>query len=113
MTGPFVWFFFNESATTEVCTLSLHDALPISERDAAPCRLVTPVPLMVPPDQVVAPAIVTVSEPVRVPPDCVSVVNRSAEHTSELQLRQFIVSRLMVVKQMRKLAVAPLKVRVP
>src|ERR1043165_9524991 len=26
-------FFFNDTATTEISTLSLHDALPISERD--------------------------------------------------------------------------------
>src|SRR6266536_6531759 len=29
---PFV-FFFNDTATTEIYTLSLHDALPISRRD--------------------------------------------------------------------------------
>src|SRR6202008_4101743 len=28
-------FFFNDTATTEIYTLSLHDALPISERDSA------------------------------------------------------------------------------
>src|SRR5437764_15263741 len=28
----FVFFFFNDTATTEIYTLSLHDALPISER---------------------------------------------------------------------------------
>src|SRR2546426_10015732 len=33
-----LFFFFNDTATTEIYTLSLHDALPISERreDAAP-----------------------------------------------------------------------------
>ena len=25
----FMWFFFNDTATTEIYTLSLHDALPI------------------------------------------------------------------------------------
>src|SRR5476649_2976455 len=30
----FVFFFFNDTATTEIYTLSLHDALPISERRA-------------------------------------------------------------------------------
>src|SRR5256885_3132507 len=29
----FVFFFFNDTATTEIYTLSLHDALPISSRD--------------------------------------------------------------------------------
>src|SRR5215203_6381648 len=28
---PFFFFFFNDTATTEIYTLSLHDALPISE----------------------------------------------------------------------------------
>src|SRR2546430_10149616 len=34
------FFFFNDTATTEIYTLSLHDALPISyrRRDAASCR---------------------------------------------------------------------------
>src|SRR2546430_7382290 len=29
---PFFFFFFNDTATTEIYTLSLHDALPISAR---------------------------------------------------------------------------------
>src|SRR4051812_16462199 len=29
---PFLFFFFNDTATTEIYTLSLHDALPISSR---------------------------------------------------------------------------------
>src|SRR5258705_8503509 len=29
---PFFFFFFNDTATTEIYTLSLHDALPISGR---------------------------------------------------------------------------------
>src|SRR2546422_10545479 len=32
----FVFFFFNDTATTEIYTLSLHDALPISRRVATP-----------------------------------------------------------------------------
>src|SRR2546422_7040553 len=46
----FIFFFFNDTATTEIYTLSLHDALPISPRrracstSCAPssCRTVTP-----------------------------------------------------------------------
>src|SRR5215510_15770839 len=36
----FFFFFFNDTATTEIYTLSLHDALPICIRPAAgsPCR---------------------------------------------------------------------------
>src|SRR5256885_10031894 len=30
----FIFFFFNDTATTEIYTLSLHDALPISTRPA-------------------------------------------------------------------------------
>src|SRR2546426_5219787 len=30
---PFFFFFFNDTATTEIYTLSLHDALPILEMD--------------------------------------------------------------------------------
>src|SRR2546430_16983529 len=30
--SPFIFFFFNDTATTEIYTLSLHDALPISTR---------------------------------------------------------------------------------
>src|SRR5256886_10121588 len=32
MLSVFAFFFFNDTATTEIYTLSLHDALPISER---------------------------------------------------------------------------------
>src|SRR2546430_5750181 len=37
--APFLsFFFFNDTATTEIYTLSLHDALPISAAAASPCR---------------------------------------------------------------------------
>src|SRR2546422_5154981 len=36
--SPFTFFFFfNDTATTEIYTLSLHDALPISPRGAGRC----------------------------------------------------------------------------
>src|SRR2546430_8074250 len=35
-TSGFVLFFFNDTATTEIYTLSLHDALPISVEQATP-----------------------------------------------------------------------------
>src|SRR5256885_11130878 len=34
----FFFFFFNDTATTEIYTLSLHDALPISPRWRSPAR---------------------------------------------------------------------------
>src|SRR2546429_8928376 len=33
--STFFFFFFNDTATTEIYTLSLHDALPISQRQFA------------------------------------------------------------------------------
>src|SRR5437867_9793536 len=33
----FTFFFFNDTATTEIYTLSLHDALPIFRRSASAC----------------------------------------------------------------------------
>src|SRR2546429_8044921 len=38
----FFFFFFNDTATTEIYTLSLHDALPISFRDAHQWRRCAP-----------------------------------------------------------------------
>src|SRR3989449_11615947 len=35
LTCLFFFFFFNDTATTEIYTLSPHDALPISPRDSA------------------------------------------------------------------------------
>src|SRR3712207_7606217 len=41
----FSCIFFHDTATTEIYTLSLHDALPIFiVRDARPCRPVAPAP---------------------------------------------------------------------
>src|SRR5260221_5907863 len=34
-----LFFFFNDTATTEIYTLSLHDALPISDESPAPAEL--------------------------------------------------------------------------
>src|SRR3712207_9368989 len=92
--------FFNDTATTEIYTLSLHDALPISPASgsarlgrrsrsavrAAPTRTArcphaargrrTPR-----------------TRRARPPPP------RSEEHTSELQSRQYLVCRLLLVKK--------------
>src|SRR3712207_8451305 len=92
-----LFFFFNDTATTEIYTLSLHDALPISllrvDVDAAEAR-VARLPQVASvevtrgwPDRVV----ITVRE--RVP------VARSEEHTSELQSRQYLVCRLLLEKK--------------
>src|SRR6478736_10484284 len=76
------FFFFNDTATTEIYTLSLHDALPISSTLRSAC---TPWP----------------SE-TRTP----SVSMRSEEHTSELQSQSNLVCRLLLDKKKKKQAPA-------
>src|SRR3989442_14191969 len=76
----FFFFFFNDTATTEIYTLSLHDALPISSsrlRSWLRNRL--------------ASIISTPSFETRRP--------RSEEHTSELQSRPHLVCRLLLEKK--------------
>src|SRR3712207_8078653 len=93
-------FFFNDTATTEIYTLSLHDALPI-------CRLNPFLDVYVAPrpEGVVA---AVPAEDGHVPPDkclqCLREVRlrgrpRSEEHTSELQSRQYLVCRLLLEKK--------------
>src|SRR5215510_16272841 len=83
--SPFFFFFFNDTATTEIYTLSLHDALPI----AAPmhstwrrCRLWS---------------WRAAWRPISI---CAS---RSEEHTSELQSRGHLVCRLLLEKKKKKI----------
>src|SRR5438445_13561616 len=76
-----LFFFFNDTATTEIYTLSLHDALPISPPGREPdapttcCNSAIPVCNKAP---------------------------RSEEHTSELQSRQYLVCRLLLEKKKKK-----------
>src|SRR5271168_5637104 len=72
----FFFFFFNDTATTEIYTLSLHDALPIWYRVRAShvgCPATDPRP-----------------------------ENRSEEHTSELQSPYDLVCRLLLEKKKKK-----------
>src|SRR6266496_6541803 len=70
-----LFFFFNDTATTEIYTLSLHDALPISPPD---CR------------------------PADHPPRPPGSRARSEEHTSELQSRRDLVCRLLLEKKKKQ-----------
>src|SRR2546429_8709663 len=87
----FIFFFFNDTATTEIYTLSLHDALPICPwrgrangrgrsvcwkgcGTAKPLQMVWRAPLR-------------------------SMPSRSEEHTSELQSRLHLVCRLLLEKK--------------
>src|SRR5947209_17635016 len=80
------FFFFNDTATTEIYTLSLHDALPISpcveelvwerQHDCTDCHLWAGLRRRI-----------------------IRRRNRSEEHTSELQSRQYLVCRLLLEKK--------------
>src|SRR3712207_7347107 len=88
----YLWFFFfNDTATTEIYTLSLHDALPILRRLGAEVE----VPL--PPDR--PKDVREAHEALRLRTADAAVVLRSEEHTSELQSRQYLVCRLLLEKK--------------
>src|SRR5687768_17882734 len=80
----FTFFFFNDPATTEIYTLSLHDALPIS------INCLTR----------------TIHGPGRgnnrIQAGCAESSRRSEEHTSELQSRLHLVCRLLLEKKKKK-----------
>src|SRR2546422_7717854 len=80
-------FFFNDTATTEIYTLSLHDALPICGRDGqrhwgarGQCRAGR-------------------SDHGAGDPARLDRSDRSEEHTSELQSRLHLVCRLLLEKK--------------
>src|SRR5687768_18226639 len=70
-------FFFNDTATTEIYTLSLHDALPILSSAGISCAWASSAIGIIP------------------TPRC----RRSEEHTSELQSRLHLVCRLLLEKK--------------
>src|SRR5256885_15888581 len=71
------FFFFNDTATTEIYTLSLHDALPISRSSPPPTR----------------------RRASRTRATCSPSCHRSEEHTSELQSPCNLVCRLLLEKK--------------
>src|SRR5260370_12338848 len=75
----FFFFFFNDTATTEIYTLSLHDALPISTR---PSSTAVRIALLM------SLRLKNARPPVR-----------SEEHTSELQSHLNLVCRLLLEKK--------------
>src|SRR3712207_7169083 len=94
-----LFFFFNDTATTEIYTLSLHDALPISalllpphrHRAGAELGGVRPRP-----GQPLRPGGQGPPSDSRRPHEASP---RSEEHTSELQSRQYLVCRLLLEKK--------------
>src|SRR2546429_2680422 len=89
------FFFFNDTATTEIYTLSLHDALPIShaQRDARPSYRC--------PGNTIIRGVssVGVARTLLTPLMMVLPGHRSEEHTSELQSRLHLVCRLLLEKK--------------
>src|SRR3712207_8955176 len=92
-------FFFNDTATTEIYTLSLHDALPISEVEVRSVERKETrsgnVRWVLTDDSgkqytTFRPNIGEEAE------------RRSEEHTSELQSRQYLVCRLLLEKKKRE-----------
>src|SRR2546422_11595761 len=93
----FFFFFFNDTATTEIYTLSLHDALPISEGRAGPHPGTRAHPLEhLPRAELHAGR--RQRQP-REPHDGRRHGPRSEEHTSELQSRLHLVCRLLLEKK--------------
>src|SRR2546429_9941865 len=89
----FFFFFFNDTATTEIYTLSLHDALPISTGCASrPNRYALK-------SRVPAISGVANRENSAWP---LLMSRRSEEHTSELQSRLHLVCRLLLEKKKKK-----------
>src|SRR5258708_37398145 len=79
----FFFFFFNDTATTEIYTLSLHDALPIYGKHGQGAQ------------RAVACAVALRS---------LSPHMRSEEHTSELQSPDHLVCRLLLEKKKKRRA---------
>src|SRR2546425_12786771 len=90
----FTLFFFNDTATTEIYTLSLHDALPISRRARPVPRSGTPRPQ--PPLRWCAGGGRDRRAPAR---GRAARTTRSEEHTSELQSLAYLVCRLLLEKK--------------
>src|SRR2546429_6685172 len=83
-----LFFFFNDTATTEIYTLSLHDALPISTFPPARALKFRIISTMT-----------TTSKKVPAAATSSAFTTRSEEHTSELQSRLHLVCRLLLEKK--------------
>src|SRR2546430_10272102 len=95
-----IFFFFNDTATTEIYTLSLHDALPILTGEpgsAAPSNVTvcsTGSRLV---QRTACPAEMVMASPANF--TAVMLTSRSEEHTSELQSQSNLVCRLLLEKK--------------
>src|SRR3989442_11127669 len=94
----FFFFFFNDTATTEIYTLSLHDALPISF-----CIPVLLIYAVLPFGKGIIPANLDIGVlfvfAIGSGTTNSTPMSRSEEHTSELQSRPHLVCRLLLEKK--------------
>src|SRR2546427_3298477 len=98
----FSFFFFNDTATTEIYTLSLHDALPIS-RGCPSCSATMLTPK-------VSSSCVCLKRLLRTTSGSASRYrksSRSEEHTSELQSQSNLVCRLLLEKKKKQIRNQP------
>src|SRR3712207_7759195 len=98
----FIFFFFNDTATTEIYTLSLHDALPIYI-DVLEVMLLMPSTIFFMSFTTVLISFILslITSPLRD-----NSWFRSEEHTSELQSRQYLVCRLLLEKKKKKITIS-------
>src|SRR5258705_2309926 len=80
------FFFFNDTATTEIYTLSLHDALPICQWDST-------IPISEAPSTCGSRSLEDFAK------RACWTTSRSEEHTSELQSLRHLVCRLLLEKK--------------
>src|SRR3712207_8276814 len=92
-----IFFFFNDTATTEICTLALHDALPICGWRS--CTAAGSSPWETPSCTSRSSARGSRGGWPRRRPWSARRRSRSEEHTSELQSRQYLVCRLLFEKK--------------
>src|SRR2546426_7021423 len=90
------FFFFNDTATTEIYTLSLHDALPISSASLKPTRNAIIVPTLPSTAPRTASSSCSIYWWASTRP---TWYLRSEEHTSELQSPCNLVCRLLLEKK--------------
>src|SRR5262249_61196652 len=86
-------FFFNPPATTEIYTLSLHDALPILAQASTRCSQLSTT------SSVCCSLSARSSDRSSGWPACSATERRSEEHTSELQSLTNLVCRLLLEKK--------------
>src|SRR5947209_16634720 len=109
-TCMYLYFFLNATATTDIYTLSLHDALPIL--DCAEWGIpieVVPVLLlgMISPATAVGAIVLHTAEVIS--GLVIAQRIRSEEHTSELQSRQYLVCRLLLEKKKKRTNMRPVR----